>query len=295
LTTNPLCSGFEFHNWDLRLSSFRNLKSLSWKGLGSKSELGTLRHALEELQTQLVDLELDFLNWEEFKYGVLWTPEWHDTTNHPDLVTTEILPISQDSTATAFPALRRLSLSELSFENEAAMKNIANAIDFSLIEELSLLNCLGWQQLLIQVCELHQINLKSLNIKQHGIWDQDTADPASTISTVLDHFTSLRELTLSIPTPSYGTLKIWRSILHHRATMRRLVHHERAETWDDALNISETFDNLKMDLKSYNILQLQDQSNNPLASLDLEFLGLSCKFSILVQLCAFFILPVCIC
>jgi len=193
------------------------------------------------------------------------------------------LNLSRGSEKQVFPALKQLSLSAVSFEH--AQMEMAHAFSLSSLGSLKLCFCPGWEDLLRHITSSHQqIRLRSLEI-QSDLDYNDGDEEASTISAFLQIFEGLQELFISTSAPS-ETLCIWRSMLHHKSTLRRFVHHQRSVNLDETSpNYEERCDLPDLSFVSKDIKKLiKDPSQNPFSDLDLECIGLCCIPKFLIYL-----------
>ncbi|KAL1965854.1 hypothetical protein VTN77DRAFT_4987 [Rasamsonia byssochlamydoides] len=82
----------------------------------------------------------------------------------------------------------------------------------------------------------------------------------------------LEEFFISTSSP-LETLDIWRSMLRHKSTLRKFVHHQRAIDYND----QEPCDLPDLSFMPDDIVTLKkDSSQNPFSGLDLECIGICC-------------------
>lgn len=138
------CRANGFHGFDL--STFTNLRALSWIGLRSGDDVDALVECLENNATHLRTLTLDLIDWEQTEYGMFDADETDDR-----------IPLFADRSATSrlrFPALERLSLSEVSFMTGAGM--FPSTFNLTQLKELRLWNCPGTLELLRHLTDSHR-------------------------------------------------------------------------------------------------------------------------------------------
>ncbi|KAL2817947.1 hypothetical protein BDW59DRAFT_129607 [Aspergillus cavernicola] len=149
---------------------------------------------------------------------------------------------------------------------------MASAFNFNSLRSLKLRFCPGWEMFLKQVASLSQpIQLKSLEIQSNTQYN-DEDDEAATISEFLDTIEGLEDLYICTSSPS-DALVIWRTMVRHKSTLKKFVHHQRSVSFEteypnDLPDLSFVPDNLPL---------LNDRSQNPFSSLDLECLGMCCR------------------
>ncbi|KAK7755480.1 hypothetical protein SLS62_002410 [Diatrype stigma] len=169
-----------------------------------------------------------------------------------------------------FPNIRVLSLSQVPLV--AAM---ASAINFHTLRSLTLRKCLGWDHFLKGILERKgPINLKTLEIQYD---DEGMGLEEYVIGSFLDAFEGLEELFVSMPGP-HDSIRFWNHLAHHRETLRKLADHQRTVNTDEdspAFERDEDVPDLGIFGRQLRRIK-KDPSQNPLARLDLECLGLPC-------------------
>jgi hypothetical protein len=259
----------------INLSTLSCLRSISWIGLRSVTDFKALRCALQANSTHLTELELDFINWT--KANSSWS---FDHGRSKNFFARRILRLSTDQNEIKFPALRVLSLSKVSLRS--AITEMMYAFNFSWLRSLKLRFCPGAEEFLIRVIDSGQtVRLTSLEF-QADI-EEEHRDISDTVSTFLEAFEGLEEFFFSDPGPSW-TMALWRSMLHHKGTLTRFVHHQRVVNLDeDDSDFEELCDLRDLSLLDRDTAELNGSpSQNPLGELNLECIGLCCAPVLLV-------------
>lgn len=271
LTTDGACEWNLYGNCLIDLSEFKNLKSLSWSGLRSENDFSTLHGALQQFSNQLVELDLDLIDWNTVNYFLM------DQDDSRDFFVRRILAIPPGGRKGMFSALQLLSLSGVSLIDFP--EEITEAFDFKTLRSLKLRLCPGWDDFLQHACQSCQpIALKSLEIQ---ITDDIEDNFRDTISEFLESFEGLEKLFISTNS-ARDPLDLWYAALHHKSTLRRFVHHVRGGASEDGFSYED------MDRPDLSFTQKEIKSfggwflNNPLHKLDLECIGFSCRPQYLV-------------
>jgi hypothetical protein len=253
------------------LSTFDKLKRLSWNGLQSESHIQTLRNTLRRLSDQLVELDVGFRDFHKAK-NVVFADEDHSDSSFART----ILGLPSGIRARMFPSIQVLSLSAVSLTSSEV--ETAYAFNFGSLRSMKLRFCPGWEKFLLNVRNSNQpIRLKSLEVQHTVSYDEPASEEG--LAGFLAAFEGLEELFLS--SSHSMILDIWRATLHHKATLRRFVHHQR--TVDDE---GEECDVPSLMRVPRNIAIMKDPSQNPLIELSLECMGVSSDPRFLV--CALF-------
>jgi hypothetical protein len=279
LVTDGACA----YNYDglssINLSVFPCLRKLSWRGMRSKRDMKALEVALKRVSHQLVELELDFMNKEEV-HATLYL----DDDELDNFLTHSILGLPSENRTRIYPAVQVLSLSKTPFDSVA--QDIAHAFNWGLLRSLTLRFCEGWEDFLFYGSGLScPATLKALKI-QATI--NEEIDAERSISTFLGSFQGLEQLLLSNFSPS-TTLDIWHALIHHKATLRTFVHHQRGlqEDLDSEDFREDDSDSPDLTLTLYTKEMMkwsEDRTTHPLSGLDLEFLSLCCEPKLLMVL-----------
>lgn len=200
------------------LAGFTSLRSISWRGIHLRSDFLALRGALQANSKHLQILELDLVKW--ISAELYYYKDWNqDKSQH--FLANEILQLGSKGQEVAFPSLRTLSLSGVSYH--VAASGIALAFDFSKIRSLKLNKCPHVRNLLEAVLQAGQpIQLTSLELAiQEG-----NVGPSDPLIRFLSSFRGLK--TLHLLTHDYQVNEeLWETIFLHRSTLQQLVYHER--------------------------------------------------------------------
>ncbi|RYO86791.1 hypothetical protein DL764_008959 [Monosporascus ibericus] len=253
------------------LSPFRHLQSLCWKA-PTIDNLETLSDAIRLNAARQQKLDLDFVDWPDLRQSLGY--ESDDEEDEAQSYFADIvLELNGRSPRPYFPDIRVLSLSQVPLN--AAM---ALAINFNTLVSLTLRKCPSWDKFLERVLERnYSIRLRTLEIQ-----DSESASQGFgrfVLGDFLDAFEGLEELSIIEPGPA-DSIEVWNHAAHHRATLKKFVYHQRIVRIVDLDEESPYFE--EHDLPNLAIIGPQmrqikeDPSQNPLARLDLECIGLAC-------------------
>lgn len=269
LITDPKCEEAHDDRCDIDLSSFRLLQSLSWKGPNAE-HLGSLSFALLSNAEILRKITLDFMNWPDLAHDLGY--ETDEEVETSDYFLRSILKFNKRSPSPLFPKLRLLSLSQVPLG-----KAMARVTDFSTLSSLTLRQCPDWHEFLEEVLKLKQpIHLRSLET-QTTLGDSARLGELA-LRDLLTSFKGLQELYIS-EAGALDTIELWQRVaIHHRASLRKFVYHQRAVNVDeDSPLFGGEHDLPDLGISGHQMRHIkEDDSRNPLADLDLECLGLSC-------------------
>lgn len=252
------------------LSSLGQLQSLCWKA-PSIGHLETLSDAIKGNSERLQKLELDFVDWQRVRNLDFPYTEEEDDAQYFCAVDVFGLTTGMQPPQPIFPTIRELSLTQV-----PVVAEMARAINFDTLTSLTLRRCPGWDKLLASVTELGlPIRLRKLEIydcnNAPGGWGHET------LGDFVGAFDGLEELFITEPGPEY-TLELWDRVTRHQATLRKFVYHQRMVDLDDSPDYEKLQDNpYVLALVPGELRRMkEDPSQNPLATLDLDFLGLCC-------------------
>ncbi|KAL0765237.1 hypothetical protein CaCOL14_012496 [Colletotrichum acutatum] len=275
LVTDGSCQWNEERGYRLDLGAFPHLKRLSWTGLSTQVDFDSLGDVLNQKSHQLEDLEIDLTYHHQLSDSMGF--DSFDGTD--DVFAAEILRVSSRTTR-RFPLLKRLALTSVSFTpgetkvmSQRALRRIYSVFDFSSLQSLKLQHCQGWQDL-IGLLNKRDEPLKLRSLELQWSFNNDPFEPHEELVLFLQKFQGLEELFLSTTAPA-DSLEIWRAALHHRATLRRFVHHQRTIQFDE----DEGDDEREVDSPDLSFLDSRDVeqvSADCLGRLDLTSLGLCC-------------------
>ncbi|KAM6511256.1 hypothetical protein FALCPG4_016258 [Fusarium falciforme] len=272
------------------LSSFRQLLNFTWKGL-RPDHMQPLSVVLQNNSAHLKRLELDFVNLLEiFSINDSLGHDDSDASNSsddqddgmfntssntgdvedetmrrmkkPSFFASTVLGVDPNSPALLFPKIRVLSLSLVPLTASMAL-----VFNFDTLVSLKLRLCPHWDAFIKSVLKLNlPIKLRTLEIQ-----DDDNED---IILDLVDGFEELEELFLSHAGP-VSALRLWEILARLHTTLRRLVCHQRTIRLEqDPPGLCDLAD---LSIYGRDMRRIKkDSSQNPLAELDLEFIGLAC-------------------
>ncbi|KAF5597544.1 AAA family ATPase [Fusarium pseudoanthophilum] len=261
LITDPTCRTYYYGECEIDLSSFCDLQSLTWRGPNSDN-LEALTVALQNNSTHLRNLELDFVNWHELReYLGYFSDDEDDMT---DYFADVVLGLTRRSPRPLFPRIRVLSLSRVPLST-----TMAHAFNFQTLSSLTLRMCPNCDQFVERVLQLnHPIKLKRLEIQECN---------ETFILDFLNAFEGLDELFLS-QAGLNSALELWDHVAHRHPTLKRFVGHQRRTNTDqDSPYSGKPCDVPDLGIFGPSMRRIkEDPSQNPLAKLDLEFIGIPC-------------------
>ncbi|RFU79798.1 aaa family atpase [Trichoderma arundinaceum] len=272
LTTDSTCRFFYDREYNIDLSPFRQLRCLRWRA-PQADNLAAVSDAIRNNSSHLQKLELDFVKWSNLhqNLGYFSDEEDEEGITAQNYFARAVLRLDKHSPCPLLPEIRVLSLTQVPL-----VASMANAINFSTLASLTLRMCFGWDDFLERAVQLNvSPKLKSLEIQDSEsvsseFWDKILEDFLAT-------FEGLEELFIYQPGPT-STLHLWECISNHHASLKRLVHHQRIINTDEASPyFEEEHDLPDLSIRGHDLRRIsEDPSLNPLAKLDLEFIGLSC-------------------
>lgn len=279
LTTDPDCQGCGEPGCEIDLSALRQLRTLRWRAPGAH-HFDALSLAIENNSERLQSLELDFVSWAHLRDELRF--ERDDYTQYSWCVN-KVFGLTRQSPQLIFPAIRELCLAHVPLDEA-----LAPAINFDTLVSLKLRNCRDWFSFLGHVMDLGRpIRLKTFEVRD-GVSCGPCGFGHEIVEPFLRTFEGLEELFVSYWNSTKGdyvgrwnsvTSELWDRAVHHRATLRRLAYHMRETEWRGPEN-----DVLDEGLYSWAAGQTEEgPSQHPFASLDLDFIGLSCVPELLVS------------
>ncbi|KAL9617654.1 MAG: hypothetical protein Q9160_007571 [Pyrenula sp. 1 TL-2023] len=267
------------------ISSFENLKTLSWTGLLPPEDIEDLRKALGRSSGQLEHLELDLIDWYELDqaYGLEPVPEaeFQSNINKGNFLAFGILDLPRDEVYPVYRNLQSLSLSAVSFKGAA--KKISQGFSFASLRSLKIRHCPGWTDFLNHIAQSEQtLRQKCLEIQSPLLLNgEQVKAPERAIKNILSAFQGLEDLRIAL-TDTKLRLLCWQSLFSHKATLKSFVHHLR---YIDMENQATPFElDGALDFRDdgraddYAASFMENPSQNPLRALDLGCIGL-CYFS----------------
>ncbi|KAF4501071.1 AAA family ATPase [Fusarium agapanthi] len=277
LITDPACRGYHDAEYEIDLSSFCNLQSLSWRGPDSEN-LDALTVALRNNSTHLRKLKLDFVNWPELRdnLGYFSDDERNmDGTKEKDYFADVVLGLNTRSPRPLFPIIRVLSLSQVPLSTK-----MAHAFNFETLSSLTLRMCPDCDKFVERVMRLnHPMKLKKLEIQES---DASHEWSETFILNFLNALEGLEDLFVSQSGPT-SALELWDHVAHRHPTLKSFVGHQRMINTDqDSPYFEKPCDVQDLAISGPSMSRIkEDPSQNPLAKLDLEFIGLACIPSLL--------------
>ncbi|KAK3897012.1 f-box-like domain-containing protein [Staphylotrichum tortipilum] len=263
LATDPNCH--------IDLSSFAELRSLCWIS-PHPAHLRTLSAALSQNSARLQHLELSFGSWRRFIRN--WTKH-EDDDELQRLCASRLFGLTvQSPQPIIFPAISTLSLTGVPLR-----VGMADALGVNTLRSLTIRGCPGWREFLKRVAE----SGLPMQLKAFQICDRDGQDPDNglghtVIGDFLGAFEGLEELFISHHGAEHA-LELWRHVAHHRVTLKNFVYHRRAVSLggDDSFSSLYPHDVPDLGILPEDMCRMEESPlKNPLAALDLNFMGLCC-------------------
>lgn len=285
LITDPNC---DCHQPDL--STFRNLKSICWKGTPNKSHR-LLEKVIKNNAHHLDSLELDLPQvWKKHPPLSVYVRRPPGDGNSGYFGNT--LKLHQHTTQPVFQQLTSLVL-----VHAPLGPAMVGMINFEVLRSLTLRLCPGWgpftQRIVkmgfpikLKTFELHHDSSASFEYRQIEVDEQNpkvsriTGEPKpgqSEVEEFIDACQGLEELFLNLPKPD-DARSLWKHIAHHEASLKRLVLHHRTRYYNRSVDYWK-----KVDLPSLGLTEHGNEnrtyhhpSQNPIGELKLECLSLCC-------------------
>lgn len=214
------------------LGKFEAIRSLSWKGLGKKDDLDSVRDCITINAQGIEILVLDLLHWGKAKMAYYDSLDRREQGGHVlhnifvgNFFAENVLGIFSGESRVILPHLSSLSLSEVSFE--AAVEEMQHVLNITQLRSLKLRNCRyslalldtivrGPQTVRLRsfelVIDVEACFFQGVRIQQHDV----------SISRFLNSFQGLEDLYLRT-TYSIDWAFIAQSILNHLSTLNRLI------------------------------------------------------------------------
>jgi hypothetical protein len=272
LTTDSTCRDFSESGCDIDLSPFRQLRSLSWKA-PHVGNLDALSDAIRRNSPHLQKLELDFVNWDQLQETLGYDSDGEDENGAQaqNYFAEEVLGLNKRSPRPLLPAIRVLSLTQIPL-----VASIAYAISFDTLTSLTLRLCPGSEKFLERVLQ-HKLSIKLKTFEIQIPHTMPGIYCCVILARFLEAFEGLEEFFVSQP-GHVQTLDLWKCLADSHATLKRFVHHQRTvDTDGESASFEEEIDHLDLSISRLPMREIKsDPSKNPLAGLDLEFIGLAC-------------------
>lgn len=282
LVTGGLCRWNEQSGHSLALCKFSNLKRLSWTGLSSQGEFDSLAKVLDQVSHQLEELDIDLTYYRDWcdRRGYDYDHERRKFQSNVKMLGLSTPPSSK------FPVLRRLALSAVPIPDSESDSPISSSFGFSSLESLKLQNCRGWQCFLERFTNhTEPSKLRSLEI-QCAVIDQRFGEhDKEALVNVLRKTEGLEELFLCTGgLGSLGIQELWETVLHHRASLRKFVHHlaDFDDDWESE-NSGVTRDLPHLSGFSARFQETELPALQSVASLNLTSLGVCCVPTLMVS------------
>jgi hypothetical protein len=177
-----------------------------------------------------------------------------------------------------------LRVFSLSFESLHIFgRELMTKIDFEKLERLKLQHCKGWAMFLARLQSSGTpLRIKILEIQHQTNFYKPKAD--ATLSSFIGSFEGLEELFLFTDTPS-DNIRMWSSVLRHKSTLQRFVHHQRSDTAHRReQHRRELLDNQSLSITPAIMDRLvENPSLNPFIQTRLQCIGICCPPQLLVN------------
>ncbi|OJJ77907.1 hypothetical protein ASPBRDRAFT_251915 [Aspergillus brasiliensis CBS 101740] len=233
----------------ISLSEFTSLKSISWSGLDHASHMAEL----------CLSLKLNARHLESLDLGARETCLYRRPEDSiQDMFARWILGMCEHSTKSVFPVLKHLALFKMDLS--AIFHCFPSIFNPSVLQTLKLRHCKRWGKALqaIQESGTKNIALKTLLI-QSGLDGHDAYSSLIELPSFIGSFEGLEGLFLSNLSP-IEPISTWCSVVAHKKTLKQLLcEHFHSNGYADSPR--------RLYLSA---------SQNPLAELNLEFLGICC-------------------
>ena len=274
LITDFSCSG-EKEECKVDLSSLDHLQNLCWRA-PSAYHVKTLFDAIERNSERLQKLELDFVDWPTLRQSLgLLGGNRDDGPQSAFASFPVVFGLTRQPPQLIFQAIR-----ELSFTQVPLVAEMAHAINLDTLRSLTMRRCPAWDLFLAHVTERVTESGLPIQLKTLEIYATDDVTCGwgySTIGNFLDAFDGLEQLFVAHPGPRKPR-RFWNHVTRHQATLTKFVHHQRSRDFDDGsphITKGHDLSNIGMNTRDWRLME-EDPSQNPLATLNLDFLGLCC-------------------
>ncbi|KAK2852158.1 hypothetical protein FQN49_005314 [Arthroderma sp. PD_2] len=252
---------------------FPKLRHLSWKNLtsmGLAKDLERLRGCLELVSHQLIYLDLAVSYWDCYLHFQVFKPD-------------------PDGKRLIFQELQHLSLTWFYLEDGGA--DIVADLNPATLHTLTIRGCdAEWPRFLDRLnasdtpFRLRTVEILTFQYGSEGeeYEDMTESEENEDITRFLEGCELLENLYVSVRSMK-GTLELWQSLLRHRSTLKEFVYYiyPTSHTFYYYTPFSIT------DVSFYKPYNLEsDPEWNPLAELDLEFLGLNYEYKHLIPILA---------
>ena len=239
LTTDGSCGKDYRAHYFVNLKEFKDIRSLSWRGINEMSNFHSLRECIKVNEQRIETLVLDLIDWREAEHkyyvGLKRTTGSMGSGQIYNFFAQDILGLVPGDEKTILPHLSTLSLSAVSFQD--VTEEMLHALNICRLCSLRLWNCPHSLDLLQTIVGgAHNVTLKSFEL----VADVDCYYKQQThvivVCAFLNAFRGLEDLYLML-TPYMNWGRIGQSILGHVVTLDRLAIHEREDVggleWTD--------------------------------------------------------------
>jgi hypothetical protein len=264
LVVNPRCHENYMVN-PLFLSEFKKLKYFSLEGTKSSENAQAVTEVLQGSSQTLIELELDVVPKDLVSPWV--GSSWHVLK----IFSLDSLRLNLPGTGFAYPNMRRLSLSFVSFEGSET--DFVEAINFLSLTRFTLRYCRGWGDLFREIGSGCQAtNLRWLEIQYDKVVDGDVEN----IVRLLKLCPNLENLAVGHGQnmSHFTTFKIWEAACLDKVNFRGFVFH--------MVDVRNSYDfptphtRNSMDLLITTSAYIAVPDKNPFTYTKLDFLGICC-------------------
>ena len=233
LVTDGSCRSKPESSAPLALCAFPRLKRFCWSGVRSEVDLETLTDLVQQRSDQLEELEIDLTYHRSLLLYFDVDGEGDEEEEDDEDAEARTVNRFMRLGSARFPVLRRLALSSFSLApwgslagSDHVLGRMRPVLDFGLLRSLRIRYCEGWEEFLLVLSRrARPPRLRSLEITW-WLNEDDPSMPHEAIQTFLRAFKGLEELFLNADSGA-DPLDVWTAALHHRASLRRFVHHQR--------------------------------------------------------------------
>lgn len=212
ITTDVMCLDLRPNLYDA--FRFAGLQHISWRG-DSLAEAEARGAILRRSARHLEEIEIDLIDLDETEVS-LRTP-----TNQ---LAQRYFFLKQGGQSTLFHSLRRLTLSGVCFKY--GIEDISSAFNFLQLRSLKLGNYLDTNNPLLDMLagSSQPMRLTSFELNFSSQWDEQ--DGPKPLARFPKSFKGLEVLYISFPVFGNPKDEYWESVLHHKSTLKKVVHQQ---------------------------------------------------------------------